>query len=224
MCGRYVFSSDPKQVTERFALSVVPPDLPGSYNVSPQMYMPVIVANNPNRLDFMSWGLVPSWAKTPSTGFKMINARAETVAERPAYRSALRYHRCLVPANGFYEWRAVSHGKQPYFIHLREKPLFAFAGLYEIWHSPDGSELRTYAILTCQPNQLMAPIHNRMPVILPREAETAWLDPEETRAAAVLPLLKPFAAELMETYPVSTTVNSPRNDGPALIIPVPLAD
>ncbi len=221
MCGRYMLSTNPAQLAERFALSKVPPDLPTRYNVAPQMSMPVIVAKSPNRLDFMRWGLVPSWAKEPSIGFKTINARAETVAERPAYRSALRYHRCLVPAGGFYEWRSTPGGKQPYFIHLRDERLFAFAGLYEIWHSPDGSELRTYTIITCPPNQLMAPLHNRMPVILPREAEAAWLDPQETRVAAVLPLLQPSDSESMAAYPVSTLVNSPANDGPGLIERLP---
>jgi putative SOS response-associated peptidase YedK len=216
MCGRYMFAANPQQVTERFALTVVPPDLPTSYNVAPQMYMPVIVANSPSRLDIMRWGLVPSWAKDENVGFKTINARAETVAERPAYRAALRYHRCLVPANGFYEWRATRRGKQPYFIHLSDEPLFAFAGLYDIWYSPDGSELRTYTIITCEANALMAPIHNRMPVILPRDAEAAYLDPTETRVAAILPLLQPFTADAMEAYPVSPAVNSPSSDGPTL--------
>jgi putative SOS response-associated peptidase YedK len=220
MCGRYMFAATPQQVTERFALSVVPPDLPARYNVAPQMHMPVIVPTSPNRLDIMRWGLVPSWAKDERAGTKMINARAETVAERPAYRAALRYHRCLVPAGGFYEWRATAHGKQPYFIHLRDEPLFAFAGLYDVWHGPDGSELRTYTILTCEANELLAPIHHRMPVMLPRDAEPAWLDPQETRAAAVLPLLQPYSAEAMAAYPVSTAVNSPRNEGPVLVAPL----
>ena len=123
-----MFSTGPQQRTERFVVSVVPPDLPTRYNVAPQMYMPVIVANSPNRLDFMRWGLVPSWAKDERAGYRMINARAETVAERPAYRAPLRYHRCLVPANGFYEWRTPPHGKQPYFIHLPDESLFAFRG------------------------------------------------------------------------------------------------
>jgi putative SOS response-associated peptidase YedK len=223
MCGRYVLTANPQQMTERFALSVGPPDLPTRYNVAPQMHMPVIVANSPNRLDIMRWGLVPSWAKDERVGYKTINARAETVAERPAYRAALRYHRCLVPASGFYEWRATPRGKQPYFIHLPDEPLFAFAGLYDIWHSPDGSELPTYTIITCAPNELMAPLHNRMPVILARDAEAAWLDPGETRAAAVLPLLQPFPAEAMAAYAVSTAVNSPGTDGPAPIEPVSLA-
>ena len=132
MCGSYVFATNPQQMTKRFSLAAVPPDLPARYNVAPQMHMPVIVANSPYQLDFMRWGLVPSWAKDESVGYKTINARAETVAERPAYRAALRYHRCLVPANGFYEWCATPRGKQPYFIHLRDEPLFAFAGLYDV--------------------------------------------------------------------------------------------
>jgi putative SOS response-associated peptidase YedK len=157
-------------------------------------------------------------------GARTINARAETVAERPTYRAALRYHRCLVPAGGFYEWRATPQGKQPYFIHLPSESLFALAGLYDVWHSTDGSELRTYTIVTCEANSLMAPIHNRMPVILPRDAEAVWLDPQETRAAAVLPLLQPYPAEAMAAYPVSTAVNSPRNEGPALIAPLDRED
>ena len=217
-----MFVASPQQVTERFALSVAPPDLPACDNVAPQSYMPVVVGNNPSRLDFMRWGLVPSWAKDERVGYKTINAHAETVAERPAYRAALRYHRCLVPASGFYEWRPTPRGRQPYFIHLPGEPLFAFAGLYDIWYSPDGSELRTYTIITCQPNALMAPIHNRMPVILARDAEAVWLDPQETRTAAVLPLLLPFPTELMAAYPVSTAVDSLRNDEPALTAQLPL--
>jgi putative SOS response-associated peptidase YedK len=219
-----MFAASPQQMTERFALAVMPPDLPARYNIAPQMHMPIIVANSPNRLDIMRWGLVPAWAKDERGGYKTINARAETVAERPAYRAALRYHRCLVPANGFYEWRTTGRGKQPYFIHLPGEPLFAFAGLYDVWHSPDGTELRTYTILTCAPNDLMAPIHNRMPVILPRESEAAWLDPQETRTASVLPLLQPYPAQAMAAYPVSTAVNSPQNEGAALIAPLALHD
>src|SRR5262249_53190409 len=146
----------------RFALAVVPPDLPTRYNVAPQMPMPIVVGNRPNRLDVMRWGLVPAWAKDERAGARIINARAETVAERPASRAALRYHRCLVPANAFYEWRATAHDKQPYFIHLPDEPLFAFAGLYDVWHSPDGTELHTYTIITCAANGLMAPIRDRM--------------------------------------------------------------
>jgi putative SOS response-associated peptidase YedK len=207
-------------MTERFALAVTAPPLPPRYNVAPQMHMPIIVGNSPNRLDIARWGLVPPWAKDERAGSRMINAQAETVAERPAYRAALRYHRCLVPASGFYEWQATPRGKQPYYVHLADEPLFAFAGLYETWHSPDGTELRTYTILTCEANAFLAPIYHRMPVILPREAESAWLDPRETRAAVVLPLLQPIAAEVMTAYPVSTAVNRRSNDSPTLLTPL----
>jgi putative SOS response-associated peptidase YedK len=184
--------------------------------------MPIVVGDSPNRLDIMLWGLVPFRAKQEGVGDRMINARAETLAERPTYRAALRYHRCLVPANGYYEWRTTPAGREPYVVHLPDEPLLAFAGLSDVWYSPDGGEGRTYTIITCEPNAVMAPIHNRMPAILPREAEAAWLDPAETRAAAVLPLLRPYPAERMATYRVSTAVNSKRNEGPALIAPLSL--
>jgi len=217
VCGRSIFSTNPQQVTKRLALSVVSLDLATSYNVTPQMHMPVIVANSPNCLDIIRWGLVPSWAKDERAGYRMIGAPAETVAARPAYRAAVRYHRCLVPANGFYERRATGRGKQPYFIHLLDQALFAFAGLYDVWHSPDGSELWTSTIIICEANALMAPIHNRMRVILPRDGEATWLDPQETRAAPVLRLLQPYPSDAMDAYPVSTADNNPRNDGPHLV-------
>src|SRR5437763_1791047 len=151
MCRRYVFAASPQQLTERFALGAAPPDLPTRYNAAPQTYLPVIVGSSPRRLDFMRWGLVPSWAKDEGAGARTLSATADSVATRPAYRAALRYHRCLVPANGFYAWRATPHGKQPYFVHLPDDPLFAFAGLYAVCYSPDGTELRSYAIITCPP-------------------------------------------------------------------------
>lgn len=223
MCGRYTLAVDPAQIDLRFELAAAAPDLPLRFNVAPQQDLPVVVANSPNRLDIMRWGLVPAWAKSPEIGYKTINARAETVAERPAYRAALRYHRCLVPATGYYEWQRTAHGKQPWYIHLSDEPVFAFAGLYDIWHSPDGSELRSYTILTTAANELMAPIHDRMPVILPREAEAAWLDPKETSSRAVLPLLQPYPAAAMDAYPVSTRVNDARHEGRDLIAPLAVA-
>ncbi len=220
MCGRYTLATTPQELNLRFALAQPPPAALRAYNAAPQLVMPIINGSVPRQIEPMQWGLIPAWAKDRSLAFKTINARAETVAERPAYRAAFRYRRCLVPASGFYEWAKAPHGKQPYFIHLPDEPLFAFAGLYDVWHSPDGSELRTYTILTCAPNRLMASLHHRMPVILPRAAEAVWLDPHETRAAAVLPLLQPYPAQPMAAYPVSAAVNSARNDGPALIAPL----
>jgi putative SOS response-associated peptidase YedK len=219
VCGRYVLATTPQSLAQRFQLALAPPAAPRAYNVAPQTIMPIITGSAPRRIEPMQWGLVPAWAKERTIGSRTINARAETVAERPAYRAAFRYRRCLVPASGLYEWARTAHGKVPYFIRLPREPLFAFAGLWESWYGPDGDELHTYTILTTTPNTLMAPIHVRMPVILPREAEGRWLDPAETRAADLLPLLQPYPAELMTAYPVSRAVNDPRSDGRALIAP-----
>jgi putative SOS response-associated peptidase YedK len=217
VCGRYMLATTPPVLSTRFALASVPPAAPRAYNVAPQAVMPVIVGGDARHAEPMQWGLVPAWAKERTIGYKTINARSETVAERPAYRAAFRYRRCLVPASGFYEWRKTPRGKVPYFIHLPNEPLFAFAGLWESWHGPEGDELRTFTILTTTPNALMAPLHDRMPVILPRELEAVWLDLAETQASALVPLLRPYPADVMAAYPVSTAVNSPQADGPELI-------
>jgi putative SOS response-associated peptidase YedK len=219
VCGRYMLATTPQALAQRFHLDSPPPAAPRAYNVAPQALMPVILGRRPSQLEPMQWGLVPAWAKERTTLDKNINARSETVAERPAYRAAFRYRRCLVPAGGFYAWRRTPHGQQPYFIHVPDEPLFAFAGLWESWHGPDGDELRTYTILTTTPNALVASIHDRMPVILPREVEDRWLDPTETRTADLLPLLQPYPTGAMAAYPVSHAVNDPRSVGPALIVP-----
>ena len=215
MCRRYVLAVRPEQVAERFGMGSAP-GLPASYNVGPGTYMPVLVGRGGPQIDFMQWGLVPPWAKTASGGARAINAAAETVAEHPAYRAALRYGRCLVPANGWYAWRST----RPYFVHLRDEPLFAFAGLYAVWYDPDGTELRSYSIVTCAASTSLAGIDARMPVILPRAAESAWLDQRETRSAALLPLLRPYPAEALLAYRVSPAVNARHNDGAPLIAPV----
>jgi putative SOS response-associated peptidase YedK len=178
-----------------------------------------IITGQPPQLEPMLWGLVPGWSRDRTRRYPTINARAETVAERPDFRSALRYRRCLVPASGFYEWRKARRGKQPYYIHLPGEPLFAFAGLWDHWYDPNGDELRTYTIITTTANALMAPIHERMPVILPREVEAAWLDPAETRVDRLRPLLRPLAAEAMAAYSVSNAVNDAGADGTVLIEP-----
>jgi putative SOS response-associated peptidase YedK len=217
MCGRYVLERV-NGLVDRFKTRDLVEQVQAGFNLAPQMTLPIIVAENGDRAIVpMRWGLVPSWAKEPASGHRTINARAETVAERPSFRGPLRYHRCLVPASGFYEWRKTHRGKQPYYIHLPAEPLFAFAGLYDTWHAPDGSELWTYTIITTEANALMAPIHDRMPVILPQEVEAAWLDPHETNAGEVVDLLQPYTASEMEAYPVSSAVNSVRNQGPELV-------
>jgi putative SOS response-associated peptidase YedK len=218
MCGRYaiVLTGD-GSLQRRFSLEEVPEAPAPRFNVAPTQTLPVITRNSPNRMEMMRWGLVPSWAKDMSIGSRMINARAETVAEKPAFRRLLRSQRCLVPASGFYEWKREGDGKTPHFIHLPDEPLFAFAGLYDIWRDPDGQAVKTYTILTTAPNDLMSEIHNRMPVILRREDEDDWLDPENTEPEHLLPLLRPYPAREMAAYPVSKMVNSPANDVPDIL-------
>jgi putative SOS response-associated peptidase YedK len=179
--------------------------------------MVAAVANDaPDELRPMRWGLIPAWAKDPAIGDHLINARVETVAEKPAFRAALRRRRCLVFADGFYEWRKTAGGKVPTYVRLRSGAPFAFAGLWERW-AGTGEPLTTCTLITGPPNELMAPIHNRMPVILLPEEYDAWLAPGDVPAERLLPLLNPYPAALMEAYAVSTRVNSPRSDGPELI-------
>ncbi len=218
MCGRYaiVLAGD-GTLQRRFSLEELRDDPQLRFNVAPTQTLPVITRNSPNRVEMMRWGLIPSWAKDAAIGSKMINARAETVAEKPAFRRPLRSQRCLVPATGFYEWQRDGDRKTPHFIHLPGEPLFAFAGLYDAWRDPDGQTVKTYTILTTEPNDLMASIHNRMPVILRREDEDEWLDPNNTKPEHLLPLLRPYPAGAMAAYPVSRSVNSVRNDAPGLL-------
>jgi len=219
MCGRYGFVPD-TNFDERFQVEHRQETLLPSYNVAPGATMPVVVRNSPNRVELMKWGLIPFWAKDPKISYKTINARAETVATTPAFREAFKRRRCLVPASGFYEWQKTERGKIPYFIHLKDTELFAFAGLYDVWKDAEGQELRTYTILTTTPNALMQPIHNRMPVILQPDDEGTWIDPGVNDPVSLLSLLKPFPAELMEAYTVSRAVNSPANDSNELLSPV----
>jgi putative SOS response-associated peptidase YedK len=220
MCGRFSLTGpDPLVIADVFGATDVP-ELPARYNIAPTQPVATVVHDRQrgvNRVEIMRWGLIPSWAKDPAIGNRMINARADTLPEKPSYRGPLRCHRCLILADGFYEWQAGPDGKQPMFIHLKDRALFGLAGLWDVWRSPDGTPLITCTIITTEPNALMAEIHNRMPVILPREDFAAWLDPQRTDAAQVMPLLRPYPAEEMACYPVSRRVNSPANDDPTLI-------
>jgi putative SOS response-associated peptidase YedK len=173
------------------------------------------------KLDFYVWGLIPSWAKDPAIGSRMINARGETLAEKPSFRSAFRRRRCLIPADGFYEWQQVPghKTKTPMYIRLKSGEPFAFAGLWESWNAPDGSNILSCTIITTSPNALMQPIHNRMPVILPASAYAQWLEPGEQNPADLQPLLQAYPPEEMTAYPVSTLVNRPENDVAACIQP-----
>jgi putative SOS response-associated peptidase YedK len=191
------------------------------YNIAPTQPVAVIPNDGKRAIDFFTWGLIPSWAKDPSIGSRLINARSETLAEKPSFRSAYRRRRCLILADGFYEWQARegTKTKVPYYIRLESGDPFGFAGLWEQWFAPDGSEVKSCTIVTTEPNELVGKIHNRMPVILPAAAHQEWLDPGEKDPDSLQGLLKPYPALEMMAYPVATLVNSPANDWPDLIQP-----
>ncbi len=232
MCGRFTLiawdeveqrflpaGSGMEMIRERFAES-------GAwagprYNIAPTQDVLAITGDgHQNRDHLMRWGLVPSWAKDISIGNRMINARAETLAERPSFRAAFRRRRCLVVADSFYEWRRDGRRRIPMRIGLESGELFAFAGLWESWTSPEGGRILSCAIITTAANEFVVPIHDRMPVILAREFESAWLDPEIEDAEALSELLTPYPSDLMSAYEVSSVVNSAANDVPECIVPV----
>jgi putative SOS response-associated peptidase YedK len=219
MCGRFTLRAPASVVAEQFALFEVPPFAP-RFNIAPSQPVPVVRLARGRELVWLRWGLIPAWAKDPAIGNRLINARAETVAEKPAFRAALRRRRCLVAADGFYEWQRTGKRKQPYFIRLRDDRPFAFAGLWESWEAPDSSQIESCTLLTTEPNELMRPIHDRMPVILPADGYRVWLDPAMEKPERLLPLFRPYPAEEMTAEPVSTFVNSPAHEGPECIAPV----
>jgi putative SOS response-associated peptidase YedK len=222
MCGRFTLTVDPSDLKEAFYwVNFGSADFTPRYNIAPTQGVPVVTNNGENKLDFFTWGLVPFWAKDPSIGSRMINARAETISEKPSFRNAFKRRRCLILADGFFEWQKLpdSKTKIPTYIQLKDGKPFAFAGLWEDWHSPDGSQILSTTIITTQPNELVKPIHNRMPVILPESAYEAWLTPGEVDTRTLIPLLIPFDADHMDAYPVSRLVNNPRNDSPDCILP-----
>ena len=214
MCGRFTRTQSIPTLAKEFGIVEVNSDLRPSYNIAPTQEVAVIVTAGVKTLVPVRWGLVPSWAKDVSVGSKMINARAETVSEKPAYRNAFKKRRCLVVADGFYEWQSIAGAKRPIHIRFKSGKPFGFAGLYETWNSPEGEEITTCTIITTEANELMRPIHERMPVIIPKEKEDLWLDPKTEEQALLLGLLKPYPADQMEAYPVSKKVNSPRNNSP----------
>jgi putative SOS response-associated peptidase YedK len=223
MCGRFTLTADPADLQESFYwVNFGNADITPRYNIAPTQGIPVVTNDGSNKLDFFTWGLVPFWAKDPSIGSRMINARAETLAEKASFKNAFKRRRCLILADGFYEWQKIpgEKTKTPMFIHLKDGKPFAFAGLWEDWHSPDGSQILSATIITTNPNELMAPLHNRMPVILPEAAYKQWLNPGEADPQQLSPLLQPYPAELMEAYAVSRQVNSPGNDQPECIRPI----
>jgi putative SOS response-associated peptidase YedK len=219
MCGRYTLKTPVEKLAEEFGFDASSVELPPNYNVAPTQEVAAVLAENGHRrLELLRWGLIPSWADDPGIGSRMINARSETAPEKPSFRRAFRERRCLIPADGFYEWKRTNGGKQPFYIHMKEERPFAFAGLWESWKDDGGPEVRSCTILTTKPNALAREIHDRMPVILPAGSYDAWLDPEAEKEELVA-LLAPYPEDEMEAYPVSRFVNSPQNNDPRCVEP-----
>jgi len=221
MCGRFALGIPRKRLQERFELDEIP-DAPPRYNIAPGQLVETVVQEEGGRtLRLLKWGLVPHWAKDPKIGYKMINARAETVADKPSFRAALRYRRCLVPAQGFYEWSHAGGRKgEPWFITSRTGAVLALAGLWEHYESPAGEIIESVAVITCQANGLVAPMHDRMPVLVELQGDSRWLDPKTTDPKRLQDILASKAWPDMQAFRVSLGVNSPKNDDPRLIEPI----
>jgi putative SOS response-associated peptidase YedK len=221
MCGRYSLTTAPEAMRRLFRIEGALLNLEPRYNIAPTQMAPVIRMREEggNGLAMMRWGLVPSWSKEgPASGYSTINARAETVADKPAYRAAFRDRRCLVPADGFYEWKKIGREKQPYRFTMTDGSPFVFAGLWERWREPAGGDLLSFTIIVTSANDLVANVHDRMPVILDADAASTWLGGGSREAMQAL--LQPFPADRMSATPVSRRVNSPANDDPGVIEPV----
>ncbi len=216
MCGRFALYSSFTAIKEYADILSEIEELEANYNVAPGQNIPVIIRkNNGNHLELCKWGLIPFWAKDPKIGYKMINTRAETINEKPSFKYAFQKRRCLIPANGFYEWR--KEDKQPYYFHLKDRELFTFAGIRENWRSPEGEFVRSCSIITTSANNASENIHNRMPVILPQKSESIWLANEEP--GKLIELLQPYPQNKISYHEVSKEVNSVRNNFPELINP-----
>jgi len=221
MCGRYTLQATPKELAAQFAVED-PPLFKTRYNIAPTQNVPVVrlKPDTANReLVLLRWGLIPSWANDPKIAYSTINAKTETVATKPAFRSAFRKRRCLIPASGFYEWQLQGKQKQPMYIRLRDRRPFAFAGLWEHWEPKEGEPIESCTIVTTDANEFMLSIHNRMPVILASQDYYQWLGPD-VPTDSLRALLKPYAADEMEAFPVSRLVNNPRNDIPQCVEPI----
>jgi putative SOS response-associated peptidase YedK len=217
MCGRYFLDTLPELLAQQFRMHKYPV-YAASYNIAPTQPSLILRRHgDDSEWALVRWGLVPHWAKDPGMAARMINARGETVAEKPAFRGAFRYRRCVVPASGFFEWQARATGKQPFAIVPVDLPCFGFAGLWEHWTSPDGSVLESCAVVTTAANSLMAPIHDRMPVILDPSDYSGWIEAEPTGATT---LIKPYPVERMRAFAVSRAVGNVRNNTPELIAPL----
>ncbi|UQZ33001.1 SOS response-associated peptidase [Paenibacillus sp. PK3_47] len=219
MCGRYTITVTIEELMLRYFIDDSTMDrYAPKFNAAPMQYIPAVIHNGRhNKLGELRWGLVPSWAKDDKIGSKMINARAESLLEKPSFKNLVGSRRCIIPADGFYEWKVQGAAKQPMRITLKDKELFSLAGLYEIWTDAEGNRLSTCTIITTSPNTLMADIHDRMPVILDPEAEAEWLDRSNHDVPSLMKLLRPYDSRKMRAYPVSAEVGNVRNDYEELI-------
>ena len=221
MCGRFTLHHSTEDIAERFLVEQTMLELAPRYNIAPSQDIPVVLQRERRTLQTLKWGLVPSWARDPAIGNRMINARSESIAEKPAFRQALRQRRCLLPTSGYYEWMRRGKAKVPHYIHRPDGGLLALAGIWEEWQTPEQGILRTVALITTEPNAFAASIHTRMPALLEGEDEALWLDPSRTNSGDLLPLLRPYEGELA-AHPVSAAVNRVSEDSPACIDPVEL--
>ena len=221
MCGRYSLKADIAQLAMRFEFAADEAIHEPAYNIAPTQQVLTVTNDGGRRASYMRWGLIPFWAKDAKIGYRMINARGETVAEKPSFRTALRKRRCLILADGFYEWQKLG-GKQKYpmRIVLKSGEPFAFAGLWETWKDPEGELIKSCTIITTAANDYLQPIHDRMPVILPRESESFWLDKDVEDPLALTSVIAPYPDDEMDAFEVSTLVNNTRNKGPEVIYPV----
>lgn len=220
MCGRYSFAPDLKIVNEHYDITVNDNDLDVNYNCAPSQQLPVVSNDRPGEFSKHHWGLIPFWAKDKKIGYKMINARGETITEKASFKNAFKKRRCLIPADAFYEWKRMDNPKEkiPYRIFLKDQPIFSMAGIWEVWKAPAGEYIRSFSIITISPNRLMAEIHDRMPMILSKKDEKTWL--ESNNQDELLGLIKPYPEEKMDAYRISNLVNSPRNNSKEITEPV----
>ena len=217
MCGRFTQRADSKRLAKEFEVAEVPA-VEARYNIAPtQDILAVYESPDGREMTFYKWGLIPSWAKDASMGARLINARSETAAEKPAFRAAFKQRRCIIPADGFYEWQRIEGRKQPFFFRMRDERPFGFAGLWERWEGEGGRVLNSCAILTTEANEVLRPVHDRMPVILHPEDYELWLDSDVRKLDLVKEVLRPYPAGEMTGYPVGASVNSPRNQGAGLV-------
>lgn len=219
MCGRFSLTRGDRDIEEEFGVKVPFAHKP-RYNIAPTQEVLVLLDDGIRHIEVLRWGLIPSWTRDPQMSKAFINARAETIFQRPSFRQAAQKRRCLILADGFYEWRKTPKGKTPMYIRLKSKRPFGFAGLWESWTSPEGLTLKTCAILTTEANELMRPIHDRMPVIVPKNLEALWLNPQIHSERELAPILQPYPPEEMEAFEVSRLVNSPKHDRPECIQPI----